>query len=146
MCFCVCSYVCTCVWKHRLTLGISLDFLFTLYIEPESLNQTQSLQVWPVCLRDSHLHHLSLLGGFRGGGLNSVPLVCTANTLLTGHWALLLLNILTLLLCKFLTPDTLTFRMIYVIKSMLVFSLRVLFLVSCLNSNFSITLICMALG
>lgn len=69
--------------------------------------------------------------------LNSDPLVCTSNTLLTGHWALLSLKVLTLLLCKFLTQDTLTFRLIYVIKSMLVFSLRFLFLVSCLNSNFS---------
>lgn len=72
------------------------------------------------------------------GVLNSDPLVCTANALLTER--------LRLLLCKFLTQDTLTFRMIYVIKSMLVFSLRFLFLVSCLNSNFSIMLICMALG
>lgn len=70
MCVCVSVYVVMSAHARgstRLTLGISLDFLFTLYIETESLNQTQSLQIWPVCLRDSHLHHLRLLGGFWGG-------------------------------------------------------------------------------
>lgn len=66
---CVCSYVCTYTWKHKVDLGISLDSFFTLYIEPGPLTRTQ------ICLRDPHLHHLRPLGGSWGRCLNTLILL-----------------------------------------------------------------------